>query len=188
MRYNNHWRHEGQHARMSASQHHWINYTPEKFRQTYINKLNADLGTRYHVIAAELIRLGVRQARKKKTFNMYVNDAIGFRMTPEVMVFYSDNAFGTVDAIDYNPDTKILRIHDLKMGTTPCHMNQLYIYAAYFCLEYKVNPFDIETILRIYKDDDITEEIADPSKVRKIMDTTVEYDIIAEELKEVYGG
>ena len=48
-----------------------------------------------------------------------------------------------------------LRIHDLKTGKTPVHVEQLLIYAALFCLEYKVKPSEIDIELRIYQNDDI---------------------------------
>jgi hypothetical protein len=106
-------------------------------------------GTRLHEYAKESILLGIKQAKVKKTLNMYINDAIGFRMTPEQILFYSENCFGTADAISFRQD--VLRIHDLKTGVTPASMKQLEIYAALFLLEYKQKPKDIE--LRIYQDD-----------------------------------
>lgn len=39
----------------------------------------------------------------------------------------------------------MLRIHDLKTGISPVHMDQLLIYAALFCLEYKIKPGSIDT-------------------------------------------
>lgn len=62
--------------------------------------------------------------------NMYVNDAISFRMVPEQILFYSENCFGTADTIVFRNGT--LRIHDLKTGVVPAHMEQLEIYAALF--------------------------------------------------------
>ena len=63
--------------------------------------------------------------------------------------------FGTADAISFNEKEKLLRIHDLKTGTTPAHMEQLMIYAALFCLEYHKNPKQFNTELRIYQNFDI---------------------------------
>ena len=87
---------------------------------------------------------------------MYVNDAIGFKLRPEQILYYSPNCFGTADAIDLRGD--LLRIHDLKTGKVPAHIEQLMIYAALFCLEYGIKPSDIDTELRIYQGDDILVE------------------------------
>lgn len=90
---------------------------------------------------------------------MYVNDAIGYRMTPEQVLYFSDNCFGTADAISFKKN--FLRIHDLKTGETPAHFEQLFIYDAIFCLEYHINPKDIQIENRIYQFDDYI--IAEPS-------------------------
>ena len=100
------------------------------------------MGTRLHAWAKETIDLGIKQPRSKKTIYAYVNDAIGFRMSTEVVLYYSDRFFGTADAISFR--NGFLRIHDLKTGKTAVHMEQLEIYAALFCLEYRVKPGDIE--------------------------------------------
>ena len=50
-------------------------------------------------------------------------------------------------------------------------MAQLRIYAAMFCLEYKYSPNDLKKIiLRIYQNDDVVEEIAEPTTIMYIMD------------------
>ena len=134
---------EGQHAFLSASKYHWINYDEEKLAGTYARHLATLKGTTLHEFAAQCIRLGQKLPKSQKTLNMYVNDAIGYRMIPEQVLYYSDNCFGTADAIsDLNhvAKTGTLRIHDLKTGEIPAHMEQLEIYAALFCLEYKFKP------------------------------------------------
>ena len=103
----------------------------------------------YMHLRAQCIMLNQKLPKSKQTLNMYVNDAIGFKMTPEQILYYSDNCFGTADAILFR--NNFLRIHDLKTGKIPAHMEQLEIYAALFCLEYKVKPADIEMELRIYQ-------------------------------------
>ena len=69
-------------------------------------------------MAAEHIRLGMRIPCNKVTFNAYVNDAIGYRMTPEQVLYYSPNVYGTADAIRFYENSRFLRIHDLKTGNT----------------------------------------------------------------------
>lgn len=135
MTFNEHSRLIGQHAFLSASKYHWINYDADKLTTAYTNFMAAQKGTELHEFAARCIALGQKLPRSKKTLNSYVNDAIGFRMTPEQVLCYSENCFGTADSICFRDD--ILRIHDLKTGIVPAHMEQLLIYDALFCLEYK---------------------------------------------------
>ena len=123
MNFNRHSNLEGQHAFLGASKYHWINYDEAKVVDVYSNFLAAQKGTVLHEFAAQCIRLGQRLPKSQKTLNMYVNDAIGYRMTPEQVLFYSENCFGTTDAIAFR--NNLLRIHDFKSGVVPAHMEQL---------------------------------------------------------------
>lgn len=185
MRFNEHSDVEGMHAFLGASKHHWVNYDIEKMERIWENQFAAALGTRKHTWAAEAIRLGERQPRTNKTLNAYINDAIGFRMTPEVVLFYSRNVFGTADTISFNK--QILRIHDLKTGAHPANEQQINIYFALFCLEYMYNPHDIEMIGRIYQSDEILEFQGDPKWIREIMEKAKAFDTRIEQMKEVLG-
>lgn len=176
----------GKHAQLSASKYHWTRYDDEKFDQTYRTQLAAMLGTQLHDFAAEAIKLGIKLPASRKTMNMYVNDAIGYRMTPEQVLCYSYNAFGTADAISFR--SNLLRIHDLKTGVSKADMRQLEIYAAYFCLEYNFKPAQIKMELRIYQNDDVETYIPDPMDITEIMDRTVTLDKRIDQLKlEVLG-
>jgi len=116
----------------------------------------------------------VKLPNTTKTLNAYVNDALGFRLSPEVTLYYSDNCFGTTDAIGFRKNK--LRIHDLKMGITPASVNQLLVYASLFCLEYKFKPMEIQTELRIYQNDNVQIWEADPDEVTHIMSKIVMFD------------
>lgn len=153
MQFNSHKALEGLHAPFSPSQSSWLRYDDDKAIEAYRNKQAAEMGTRLHAWAKDTIDLGIKMPRSKKTLYAYVNDAIGYRMNTEVILFYSPRFFGTADAICFRDG--FLRIHDLKTGKCPVHMEQLLVYAALFCLEYKVKPGTIEMELRIYQDDDI---------------------------------
>lgn len=144
---------EGQHAPFSPSQPYWLRYDEDKVLEVYLNRKAAELGSRLHAWAKETIDLRIKQPRSKKTIYAYVNDAIGFQMDTEVVLFYSGRFFGTADAISFRDE--VLRIHDLKTGKTPAHMEQLYIYAALFCLEYRIDPNSINMELRLYQNDDV---------------------------------
>lgn len=108
------------------------------------------------------------------TIKNYINDSIGYKMVPEQVLKYSDNFFGTTDAIVFR--NKSLRIHDLKTGQTPAKMEQLLVYAALFCLEYKVKPGDIETELRIYQTNEVLIDQPTAEDILPIMDQIVSFD------------
>jgi hypothetical protein len=103
-------------------------------------------------------------------------------MTPEVVLFYSANAYGTADAIFYDELTGVLRIHDLKTGVTPGSMDQAMIYAALFLLDYRVKPRTI--FLRIYQNDEILEYEPTYEEVMDIADKIVAFDKLIETIKE----
>ena len=109
MNFINHSNLEGLHAVFSPSQCSWLRYDDEKAIEVYSNKKAAELGTRLHEWAKTTIDLKLKQPRSKKTIYMYVNDAIGFKMDTEVVLYYSDRFFGTADAICFRDN--ILRIH-----------------------------------------------------------------------------
>lgn len=181
MIFNTHSHIEGKHAFLSASKYHWINYSDEKMEQVFQTAVAAQQGTRLHDFASKAIELGIKLPRSAKTMNLYVNDAIGYRMTPEQVLFYSVNAFGTADAISFRKN--LLRIHDLKTGVHPASMNQLEIYAAFFCLEYGMKPAQIEMELRIYQNDDVVIHIPEADDITHIMDKIVSFDARIDALK-----
>jgi Protein of unknown function (DUF2800). len=111
----------------------------------------------------------------------FVNDAIGFKMSSEQILYYSENCFGTADTISFRD--KVLRIHDYKSGGTPAHMEQLLIYAALFCLEYKINPYEIaETELRIYQNGEILYHKPEGEEIKAITDRIVDSDNVINNL------
>lgn len=182
MNFNNHSNLEGCHAPFSPSQPAWLRYSDDKIREVYRNKQAVQLGTRIHAWAAETINLGYKQPRSNKTICNYINDAIGFRMTPEQVLYYSPRFFGTADAITFK--NGILRIHDLKTGKVPAHMEQLEIYAALYCLEYGVRPADIQMELRMYQNDEVLVHNPDVADILPIMDKVKHFDKVLAEIEE----
>lgn len=162
---------EGLHAPFSPSQSSWLRYDDDKVYEVYFNKRASEMGTILHKWAKDTIDLGLRQPRSEKTIYRYVNDAITYKMSTEVVLFYSDRFFGTADAISFRKG--ILRIHDLKTGKNPASMEQLEVYAALFCLEYKHKPNEIEIELRIYQNDEVVVHNPEPDRIRFIMDRIV---------------
>lgn len=181
MNFNNYLHLEGQHAFLSASKYHWINYSDEKLDTAYLKHKAAQRGTELHALAHECIRLGVKLPKTKNTLNLYVNDAIGFKMTCEQMLFYSENCFGTADTISFRKNT--LRIHDLKTGVSPASMRQLEIYTALFCLEYKFKPSTIDVELRLYQNDEVFVNKPLLEDITRIMDTIIRFDKRIEKIK-----
>lgn len=185
MNFNRHSNLEGQHAFLGASKYHWINYDESKVAESYSKFLATQKGTVLHEFAAQCIRLGQKLPKSQKILNMYVNDAIGFKMTPEQPLFYSENCFGTADSIAFRDDR--LRIHDLKTGVIPAHMEQLMIYAALFCLEYKIKPVEIEIELRLYQNNEILYHNPTVEELVPIIDKIVTFDKIINKIKEQEG-
>lgn len=181
MNWNDHSKLRGQHAFLSASKYHWINYDVQKLMDSYANYQAVQRGTELHDLACRLIKNNVRLPRTKKTLNMYVNDAIGFQMTPEQVLYYSENCFGTADTISFKDD--VLRIHDLKTGVTPAHIEQLMVYNALFCLEYRIKPTDIRSELRIYQNDDVIIFEPEPDEIYAITDKIIDFDKCILEMK-----
>jgi hypothetical protein len=171
----------GSHAFLSASNWHWINYDADKLTETYFNSQAARRGSELHALAHELIRLGVKLPKTSKTLNMYVNDAIGYRMSSEQKLVYSSNCYGTCDTINFSKD--LLRVHDLKNGVNPGSMNQLVVYAALFCLEYEYKPGDISIELRMYQNDDVLISTDNLDSVAHVMSKIVTFDRQIENLK-----
>lgn len=187
MNYNKHYHLAGKHAFLSASSYHWTNYTEEKLRSVYENNRAKEEGTILHDFASVAISRRLKMANHKKSLNMFVNDAIGFRMESELTLYYSDNCFGTADAILFDEEKQLLRIHDLKTGYSKVSPKQLQVYAALFCLEYGIQPETITYELRIYQHNDIQLDYPEPEHIRGIMEKIVEFDKIIDEMKLEIG-
>lgn len=164
---------EGLHAPFSSSKSSWLRYDEEKALTVYRNMQAKEIGSRLHAWAKETIDLGIKQPRSKKTLYAYVNDAIGFKMSTEVVLYYSDYFFGTADTICFR--NNFLRIHDLKTGKHEASMEQLEIYAALFCLEYRVKPNELDGCeLRLYQSDEVICHVPDPKDILAIMNKIVQ--------------
>ncbi len=181
MNFNNHSNLQGNHAFLSASKYHWVNYDDDKLAESYSRALAAQKGTRLHELAASLIQENIKLPRSKKTLNAYVNDAIGFRMVPEQILYFSENCFGTADTICF--DGKILRIHDLKTGVTATHMEQLEVYASLFFLEYDLSPKDVAMELRIYQNDEVIVHNPEVDDINFVMNRIIRSNDIINQIK-----
>lgn len=187
MRWNDHSNLKNTHALFSPSTAGWEKYDTDRLQERYYTSFATDIGTAiheeamWHIDKKILVKATAKGELKLelykrpnipddvidvldfdpifKNYMTYVNDAIGYRMDPEVILYSNDLCYGTADAISFSKD--FLRIHDLKTGVTPAHMEQLYKYAALFCFEYKQDPRKIQTELRIYQLNDIL--VANPT-------------------------
>lgn len=181
MNFNKHLDLKDAHSFLSPSNYHWLNYNPDKLEAVYRNQRAKEEGTVLHAFAAVAIEKRLKLAHHKKALNMFVNDAIGYKMTPEQVLFYSHNSFGTADAISFKDG--LLRIFDLKTGITKPSFKQLDIYVALFCLEYGVDPKTIKVEERLYQGNGFEVSIPDPLYIQDIMDKIIEFDIILENIK-----
>ncbi len=107
----------------------------------------------------------------------YINDGIGYKMTVEQPLVYSDKIYGTADTILFKDG--LLRIHDLKTGSHEAKMEQLETYAALFCLEYDIRPADIEYELRLYQWDGIVTHKPTVENLLPIVDSIITANKIA---------
>lgn len=181
MNFAKHYNLKNQHAFLGASNYHWINYNEDKIAEMYYSQIAKEQGTRLHFLASELIELGVKLPDNGNTLNMYVNDAIGYKMNTEQILYYSNNCFGTADSICFR--NNFLRIHDLKTGKIPAHFEQLEIYAALFCLEYDQKPAEIDMELRIYQNNDIFTLEPHADDIVPIMDKIITADKIISKIQ-----
>ena len=216
MIWNDHSDLRGRHSILSPSQSSWLRYSDEdNYASLYrrcASEYSAQAGTIIHdyaqqriinklpmsedeqnAIKLELLRNGIPNYaidiyQFYQTLVEYVNDSIAFNMTPEVTLYYSENAFGTCDAIRYS--RRNLRIHDLKTGVKPAGFDQLVVYAAYFFLEYgkkmKLKPESVDTELRLYQSSEISICHPDPSDIYSAIDKIIELDPIIDIFKS--GG
>lgn len=204
MKFNDHSRLEGMHAFMGASKYAWLRYDDQHMADVFRSSMAAQRGTELHALAHDLNKQRVALPSSHTTLNDFVNDGLRFRMSSEVVLFYSQNCFGTADLIGYDDRKKLLRIFDLKTGVLEVkHFDQLKIYASLFCLEYNVKPFDISFDLRLYQNDrikiatnlvekdlhlknrptaDIFEDV-DQDEIAHIMDTIQHFDQMIEQLR-----
>lgn len=180
MIFNKHFNFEGKHAFLSPSSYAWLRYDEEHLEERFRKARAAQRGSELHDFAKDAIRLGIKLPANGSTMSAYVNDAIGFKMTPEQSLVYSDNCYGTADTISFRRSRRNgrfkLRVHDLKTGENKCKMDQLKIYDALFCLEYDFKPFDFDHELRIYQSDEVDVEEPDPDEIVHIMDTIIQWD------------
>lgn len=195
MEWKDHSKLKGTHALLGASQSAWLRYTDDQMFDKYVSSYAQALGTSLHELAADLITEKIKLTKNDKrlvlhhlsksriprnVFDMdfifpnlmsYVNDAIGYRMDAEKILYFSDNAYGTADSICFR--NNMLRVHDYKSGKGPVKMDQLYIYVALFCLEYNVRPGEIEIETRLYHANEIVTEHPTAEDILPIMDAIV---------------
>lgn len=196
----------GKHATLTPSQPHWLRYSEEQLFQKYVSTYMPMVGTSLHELAETLIKNNLKLKKGDKlavlshllndgiprsvidmeriygNFMTYVNDAIGFKLVPEQILYYSPYCFGTADTISFR--NNFLRIHDLKTGTAPAKMEQLMVYAALFCLEYKIKPGEIDIELRIYQNDEILHHEPTAEDILPVMDCIVRNSRILERIHE----
>lgn len=175
MRFNKHSSLEGTHAKFSASKPAWVNWADDKLEHALEYDDAAAKGTRLHELARRAINDGIKLSTDPEhmtepyqaTVARYANECIDLGMRAEVVLRYSDSFYGTADAIGYRPG--LLQISDLKTGVNKVSPVQLYIYAAYFFLEYGIPPLQVRVILRIYQNGEVLTIEADVEYILHLM-------------------
>jgi hypothetical protein len=188
--YNDHARLEGTHAFLSPSNYHWLRYDKEKLLKRLETARAAARGTSLHKLAAHAISEGVQLMPDGSTLSMYVNDVIKYKMEPERALFFSMDCYGTADAIGFEIYVDLvddvlgyLRIFDLKTGVSNCSVEQLYVYAAVFCLEYGYRPYEIEGELRLYQNDAVDCYEIDRVVLTEVISTILSHQRIIDEYR-----
>lgn len=172
MQYNGIWTPDKEHAFLAPSSAHiWRFKDKEYINNRYISERARFIGTALHEQAEKDILYGLKRPRTKDTFNMYVNDAISYRMQPEVRLTYSNWCYGTADAFTFKDG--YLRIFDLKTGKVPAHMEQVITYAALFCLQNDIHPNDIPMELRLYQSGEVIKYKPESEEVLHTMDDII---------------
>lgn len=199
----------GLHAPFSASQPYWLGQDFETNKKRYISRWIPTVGTVSHAFAETMITRRIKLSKSdlkmyklylldnkvqcipyyivdnldlhNRLLNLipYINDAIGFRMTAEQILYYSDRWFGTSDAISFFDN--FLRIFDLKTGKNG-KMEQLMIYAALFCLEYRIKPGTIGMELRLYQNNEVIVHNPTAEDILPIMDQIKTQDKLFEKM------
>lgn len=187
MNFRKHWELEGKHAFLSASKYHWLNYDIDRLTTVYENEQAKLRGTLLHQFACDAINYGIPLADDGSTLSLYVNDCIADGMSPEVVLYYSQNAFGTADGIRFDEELNVLKIYDLKTGKTKPSIKQLYIYAALFCLEYQVNPNSIDIFLRIYQNNEVLCHEPTAEEIWDVMDKIIAFDDVINTIQTQRG-
>lgn len=115
------------------------------------------------------------------TVKSYINDCVGFHMDTEVLLDFSENFFGTSDAVKY--DGNGLKIFDLKTGSAPAKMEQPLVYAALYLLKNRIDPKTIPVELRIYQNNDILRARPTEEEIIPVMNTIIHFDKIMDNFK-----
>ena len=82
MNFNKHFELDGKHALLSPSKPYWLNYNRDQMIGYVLAQNAAARGTKLHDLAAKLIEEGLKLRGSTQTLTAYVNDAIGYGMTP----------------------------------------------------------------------------------------------------------
>lgn len=172
-----------EHAFLGASKYSWLKYDDARLMEVYRNAQAVQRGTELHDFAKRCIDLNIKLPKVRKTLNMYVNDALHYKLTPEQPLYFSRNCFGTADAISFDEEERFLRIHDLKTGSKKAQIDQLQIYAALFCLEYNQHPDRLGMELRIYQNDEILVNNPNADRIAEIMRKIIHFDEVIEKMK-----
>ena len=181
------------HAFLSPCQTRWINYDDDKLIDRVNTSKATARGTELHEFAATAIKNYILLPDNNDTLNRYINDGVKYKMDPEVLLFYSKWIYGTADTIsfrhekDISEESPVLRIHDLKTGSTPAKMTQLHIYAGLFCLEYQISPGDIFIITRIYQNNRVVEDRPTTDVIFPIMDKIQHFSNIIDQMNLKQG-
>mgnify|MGYP000041883682 CR=1 FL=1 len=118
---------------------------------------------------------------KDQITDLKVENAVIQAQIDSVRSQYNANASEIQALVDKKNavDQEIALLHDQILNIN----EQLRIYAALFCLEYRRKPVDIPMELRIYQNDEVLYDKPDPNDISAIMERIVRADKIIRAMK-----
>lgn len=119
---------------------------------------------------------------------MFVCDSIGFRMESEQKLSVSKVIEGTADAVRFYPKDNLLRISDLKTGSRPAKIEQVFIYAALYCYENRLDPLKTNFEARIYQNGEIYIEQPTGEEIKSLLNTILHINEVVSKFERGEGS
>lgn len=95
---------------------------------------------------------------------------------------------GTADAVRFYPKDNLLRISDLKTGSRPAKIEQVFIYAALYCYENRLDPLKTNFEARIYQNGEIYIEQPTGEEIKSLLNTILHINEVVSKFERGEGS
>lgn len=119
---------------------------------------------------------------------LFICDSIGFRMESEQKLSVSKIIEGTADAVRYYPKENLLRVSDLKTGSRPAKIEQVFVYAALYCYENRLDPLKTNFETRIYQNGEVYIEHPSGDVISNALNISLHLDEVVEKFRRGEGN